>query len=156
LDECSQSIRDAVHELLRASTSSEGYEKILGCTLTNGFLGHLVGGRGVLNEHSFNFRLFGEPSTEEPWAYTYFGHHVCLAVFVRGTQMVIGPTLLGAEPDRIDEGPHAGLRLFKEEEIVALDLMRGLRPDLQRMACLSEKLGGDALPEGRWNPFDER
>jgi hypothetical protein len=105
LDECSEPVQTAVHELIRASTSTEGYQKILGCTLMNGFLGHLVNGRRVLNEHSYNFRLLGEPSRTESWAYTFFGHHLCLSVFVKGKRIVIGPTFLGAEPDRIDEGP---------------------------------------------------
>lgn len=68
LDECPERVRDAVHDVLKASFSQTGYAKVLGCCLTNGFLGHLVNGRKVLNEHSYNFRLFGAPSLNQPWA----------------------------------------------------------------------------------------
>jgi hypothetical protein len=156
LDECPQAVRDAVHEVLKASFSEAGYAKVLGCCLTNGFLGHLVNGRKVLNEDSYNLRLFGEPSLDQPWGYTFFGHHLCLAVAVLGKRMVIGPTFLGAEPDRIDEGPHKGLRLFRTEELVALELMQSLLPELQAKATLSKGMDGDSLPADRWNPFDER
>jgi len=115
---------------MKASFSSHGYEKVLGCCLTNGFLGHLVNGRKVLNEHSYNFRLFGQPDLEKPWGYTFFGHHLCLAVVLKGRGMVIGPTFMGAEPDWIDEGPHAGLRLFKTEELLSLKLMQSLSLEL--------------------------
>jgi len=136
--------------------SKTGYEKTLGCCLTNGFLGHLVNGRKVLNEDSYNFRLFGTPDLQKPWGYTFFGHHLCICVVVQGTRMSIGPTFMGAEPDRIDEGPHKGLRLFREEELLPLQLMQGLSTELQKQATLSRGMGPEDLPEDRWNPFDER
>jgi len=84
-----------------------GHEKVLGCCLTNSFLGDLINGKKVLNEHSYNFRLFGVPSTSTPWGYTCFGYDLCLAVVFFGKRIVIGSTFMGAELDRIDEGPHA-------------------------------------------------
>jgi hypothetical protein len=156
MDECTPQIQGAVHTIIRASTSPEGFAKILGCTLTNGFLGELINGRAVLNEHSYNFRLFGTPHLIEPWGYTFFGHHLALNVVVQSGRIVIGPTFMGAEPDRIDEGPHAGLRLFTDEEIEALNLMRGLAPQLQGKAQISKTIGPEGLPQDRWNPFDER
>ncbi|KAF2089296.1 hypothetical protein K490DRAFT_72099 [Saccharata proteae CBS 121410] len=157
LDECAPAIQEAVHDLMKASLSPQGYAKILGCCLTNDFLGHLVNGKRVLNKHSYNFRLFGTPRTSgSPWGYTFFGHHLCLAVVFDGPRMVIGPTFLGAEPDRIDEGEHEGLRLFKTEELESLRLMQGLSEELQKKATLSTGMDGDSLPADRWNPFDER
>ena len=156
LDEVSKEIQDAIHNVIKASTSKDGYEKIWGCCLTNGFLGHLVNGRGVLNEHSFNFRLFGTHGLEKPWGFTFFGHHLCIAVVFLGKRMIIGPTFLGAEPDRIDEGPHAGLRLFQFQEIAALKLMQGLPAAQQEKAVLSKGMDGKSLAPDRWNPFDER
>ena len=70
--------------------------------------------------------------------------------------MVIGPTFLGAEPDRIDEGPHTGLRLFRTEELEGLKLMQGLPSNLQQKATLSKGMDGNSLAADRWNPFDER
>ncbi|KAK7546360.1 hypothetical protein IWX49DRAFT_573500 [Phyllosticta citricarpa] len=159
LDEVSSAVRDAVHALLRASLSPEGYDKVQGCCLTNGFLGQLVNGRKVLNEDSYNFRFFGgAPSTapDHPWGFTFFGHHLCLCVVFSGRRMVIGPSFMGAEPDRIDEGPHAGLRLFHTEEMQSLKLMQSLDPAEQARARLSEGMGQESLGPERWNPFDER
>lgn len=162
LDETTQQTQTLIHDVLRASLSPEGYKKSLGCTLTNHFLGELLNGPAVLNKHSYNFRLFLPPSTRapsltSPWGFTFFGHHLCLAVCFVGTRMVIGPTFMGAEPDRIDVGPHEGLRLFTQEEIRALNLMRDLSEENQEKAQISvgmDREGG--LSEDRWNPFDER
>ncbi|KAF8187973.1 hypothetical protein K438DRAFT_1972662 [Mycena galopus ATCC 62051] len=85
-----------------------------------------------------------------------FGHHLAINVVAQGGRVVIGPTFMGAEPDRIDEGPHAGLPLFTTEEIEGLNLMRWLAPELQEKAQLSKIIGPEGLPEDRWNPFDER
>ncbi|TVY56824.1 hypothetical protein LSUE1_G009830 [Lachnellula suecica] len=156
LDECTPDIQTAIHDILKASFSPQGYEKVLGCCLTNDFLGDLVNGKKVLNQHSYNFRLFGTPSLTSPFGFTFFGHHLCLSVVFLGNRMVIGPTFMGAEPDRIDEGPHAGLRLFKPEELESLKLMQGLPKELQDKATLSKGMDGKSLPADRWNPFDER
>ena len=83
-----------MHIVLQSSLSPAGYQKVKGCCLVNGFLGALVGGRLVMNEHSYNFRLFGKPSLTRPWGYTFFGHHLCLAVVVSGDRMVIGPSFV--------------------------------------------------------------
>jgi hypothetical protein len=149
-------VQTAIHAILKASFSPQGYEKVLGCCLTNDFLGHLVNGKKVLNVHSYNFRLFGIPSLTSPWGYTFFGHHLCLSVVFSGRRMVIGPTFMGAEPDQIDEGPHKGLRLFRTEELESLKLMQGLPKQLQEKATLSKGMDGRSLPPDRWNPFDER
>lgn len=162
MDETTPEIQDLVHGVLKASLSEDGYIKAVGCTLTNHFLGELVNGLGVLNKDSYNFRLFlpaktRAPSLTEPWGWTFFGHHLCLAVVFAGPRMVIGPTFMGAEPDRIDVGPHAGLRLFSREEIGGLNLMRSLSPENQKKAQTYEGMTtAEGLPEDRWNPFDER
>lgn len=162
LDETTEEVRVLIHNVLNASFSEEGYTKILGCTLTNHFLGELVNGLHVLNKHSYNFRLFlpestRQPSLTNPWGFSFFGHHLCLAVVFVGKRMVAGPTFQGAEPDRIDVGPHEGLRLFSQEEIRGLNLMRGLSEENQAKAQLNEGMTtAEGLAEDRWNPFDER
>lgn len=85
-----------------------------------------------------------------------FSATICLAVAIYEKRMAVRPTFLGVEPDRIDEGPHKGLRLFQIEEMVALKLMQKLSPELQAKVTLSKGMDGNSLPAGRWNPFDER
>lgn len=161
LDECTEGIQQLSLALLQASLSPAGYDKVVGCTLTNHFLGELVNGSKVLNRYSYNLRLF-LPSKDkslltEPWGYTFFGHHLCIAVAFCGRTMVIGPTFMGAEPDRIDTGPHAGMRLFHQEERLALNLMRDLTSENQEKARLCAGMTPkEGLAEDRWNPFDER
>jgi hypothetical protein len=63
---------------------------------------------------------------------------------------------MGAEPDVIDVGPHAGLRLFTAERTFALKLMQSLSPYLKSKATLCSSVLPKDLPEGRWAAHDER
>lgn len=63
---------------------------------------------------------------------------------------------MGAEPDMIDAGPCAGLRLFTTEREASLKLMQSLKPKLQEKATLCHSVLPADLPEGRWTAHDER
>lgn len=148
--------RDAILGLMQASLSAKGFEKARGCMKTNAFLGSLCQLEAIMNEWSYNFLLFGEPSLDQPWGWNLYGHHLCLNVFVLGSQMVISPTFMGAEPNVIDAGPDAGLTLFDVEQEVGLALMRSLPDALRERATTYKLLKDPAMPPGRWNPGDER
>jgi hypothetical protein len=134
LDELSATLRDAILAVLQASMSAKGYAKARGAMRTNAFLGELVNAPRVMNQYSYNFSLFGEPSRTQPWGWSLFGHHLCLNCFVLNQQMVLSPDFIGAEPNCIDCGPDAGLKLFQDEERIGLELMRAWPDRLQRQA----------------------
>jgi len=127
LDEIQSPVRDAVLDVMRASLSPKGYTKARNVLYMNQFLGEVVQAPRVLNQYSHNFNLFGTPSLSEPWGWNLYGHHLVLNVFVLAGQMVVSPVFLGAEPNEVDEGPMAGLKLFQDEELIGLELMRSLR-----------------------------
>lgn len=150
------SARDAILALVQASLSAQGFDKARNCMKTNAFLGQLCQLENIMNEWSYNFLLFGEPSMDEPWGWNLYGHHLCLNVFVLGRQMVISPTFMGAEPNVIDAGPNQGIALFETEQDVGLALMRSLSAPLRARATVYQQMQDPAMPEGRWNPGDER
>jgi hypothetical protein len=156
LDELASDSRSAILRFIEASLSPKGFEKARGCMKTNAFLGELCQLETIMNEWSYNFLLFGEPSLDGPWGWNFYGHHLCLNCFVLGKQMVISPTFMGAEPNFIDEGPNMGLRLFDTEESVGLALMRSLPSALRERATVYKSLRDPAMPEGRLHRFDER
>ena len=156
LDELGVALREAILAVLRVSLSPQGFDKARGAMRTNGFLGQLVGAPRVMNEYSYNFSLFGEPSDSEPWGWNLFGHHLCLNCFVLGSQMVLSPDFVGAEPNCIDCGPYVGLALFQDEERLGLELMRALPQALQDRVRVYQLMHDPAMPEGRWHPADQR
>ncbi|KAI8628013.1 hypothetical protein F5Y19DRAFT_439199 [Xylariaceae sp. FL1651] len=157
LDDVSASLRDAVLAVLRETLSPEGYAKALGAMRINHFLGELVAAPRVMNEHSYNFVLFGaEPSTTRPWGFSFYGHHLCLSVFLYRTQIVVSPWFTGAEPNVIDEGPFKGTRILDNEERLGLQLMQSLSSERQDKARIYKLMKDPAMPKGRWNHDDQR
>jgi hypothetical protein len=149
LDEVSESVREGVLAVLRASLSARGFATTRDVMKLNGFLGELTGGPAVMGEWSYTFCLFGAPSTEAPWGWQLFGHHLCLHCLVVGTQMTITPTFFGAEPCYGDEGRYAGISLFEDEERTGLALIRALSPEQRARAIVAHSMVGGDLPEGR-------
>lgn len=156
LDELDPPVRDAALAVVEASLSPAGYELARNLMRINGFLGELVELPLLMNEFSYNFALFGEPSETEPWGWQLFGHHVALNCLVAGTQLVISPVFLGAEPDVIDAGPHRGVKVFKERIALARQLMGALPAGLRTEATVYAAMVDPAMPEGRLHPGDER
>lgn len=157
LDELTPELRGSILAVLEATLSPEGYQKALGAMRINGFLGELVGAPKICNEHSYNFVLFGEPSTTSPWGFSFYGHHLCLNVLLCRTQIVISPWFTGAEPNVIDDdGPHRGSRILHVEEELGLRLMQSLAPEAQGKAQVYKLLRDPAMPKGRWNHDDQR
>lgn len=156
LEEISPEQRAAVLKVLELTLSPEGYQKALGAMRVNGFLGDLVHAPNIMNEFSYNFVLFGEPSAETPWGFSFYGHHLCLNVLLYKTQIVISPWFTGAEPNLIDDGPYKGTRILHREEALGLQLMQSLAPDQQQKAQVYPLMKDPAMPWGRWNHDDQR
>lgn len=156
LDEVSSSIRSAILAILQSTLSPEGYDKALKAMRINHFLGELVESPRVMNEFSYNFVLFGNPSTTRPWGWSFYGHHLCLNVFLYKNQIVASPWFTGAEPNEIDSGPHSGTRILHVEEALGLQLMQSLPSHLQSKAQTYTQMKDPAMPPGRWNRDDQR
>jgi hypothetical protein len=77
----------------------------------NGFLGDIVGLPALMNDYSYNFALYGEPSHTQPWGWQHFGHHLALNCFVAGTQMVITPVFFGLSTRRLIPRYQRSLRM---------------------------------------------
>ncbi|MCU1436896.1 MAG: hypothetical protein JWR71_3621 [Pseudarthrobacter sp.] len=156
LDELDPPLRDAVLGVVEASLSPEGYALARNLMRINGFLGDLVDLPLLMNEFSYNFALYGVPSESEPWGWQLFGHHVALNCLVTGSQLVVTPVFLGAEPDTIDAGPCQGVNVFKERIQWARQLMAELPAEVRADAVVFEHMEDPAMPGGRLHPGDER
>jgi hypothetical protein len=157
LEEASGPVRSAATALMRACLSDDGLVKTERVRSANLFLGELYDLRNIMNEWSYHFLLFGEPSLSAPWGWSLYGHHLALNCFILGPQIVLSPSFMGAEPTIIDRGhPDGQFELFVSEARQGLELMLSLPPDLQRRAQVFERMVDPAMPAGRWHFADER
>lgn len=159
LERQSAEVVAAALELVRSSLSPEGHDLVRRMMRTNGFLGEVVDLPSILGELSYNFALYGEPDPATPWGWQLFGHHVAVNCLVVEGRMALGPVFLGAEPDVIDDGPHArsdeeppyGARIQ-----LATALMAALPAEQRAAAVAYEQMVDPAMPPGRVHPGDER
>jgi len=155
LEDESEATRRLIMHLVATSLGERGHNKAQGCMHTNAFLGQLTNLPNIMNEWSYNFILFGEPSLTEPWGWNLYGHHLCLNCVFIGGQIVVSPVFMGAEPNIIDEGPHQGTLLFTRQETVGLSLMQSLAPELRDRAQIFQLMHDEpSKPAGRWHPAD--
>lgn len=162
LEELPEDLANSILEVIKATFSPEGYEKALSAMRINHFLGEVCGVTNIMNVHSYNFLLFGTPSTTEPWGWLLYGHHLCMSILLKGTHISISPTFTGAEPNAIDAGTWQGTKILYPEEELGLRLMQSLSPDLQEKAQIYKLMrdpkmlqSGD-LKVDRWNQDDQR
>lgn len=161
LSELSESQRRAVHHLLRASLSSQGYLKVAGVvrmdqllsdTFANppeGLMGVDVGGfqpgpvgpnpRGVTMFGAGNYFIsfFNDPRREDDWGYLFTGHHLATSFTVTGGRVSFTPLFLGSQPLTIRRGVEAGWSPLFYESQRGFDLMQALSPEQQRVALVS-------------------
>ena len=139
LDDLDDAQRDAVMGLLRESLSSRGFSDVRTTMQLNGALGQLVDQyHDTLIEWAYWIRLFGEPSSDGPWGWQLFGHHVCVSCLVLGRQMVLTPTFLGAEFE--------SQQIFDEHRGLSLELMSALSPAQRNKAVLYPSMRPEDLP----------
>lgn len=150
-------VREAALALVRASLSEDGFEVAHRMMLINGFLGDVVGLPLILNEFSYNLALYGTPDEHAPWGWQLYGHHAALNCLVVEGRMSLSPVFLGAEPDQIDEGPHAAEGSpFAPRIAPAVEVMALLSEEQRAEAVLYERMVDPAMPPGRVHPGDER
>jgi hypothetical protein len=149
----------AVHALMGASLSAEGYARVAEGMALNGYLGELVDLPRVMNDRSYWFALYGEPDPVEPWGWQLFGHHVAVNFVSVGGRQVVSPVFIGGEPALTDAAEGAdGARpsLFDARERLALELADSLDADQRARAVVYASVLDPGMPEGRLHPADER
>lgn len=162
LEEIPEELATSILSVLKATFSPEGYEKAIAAMEINHFLGELCEIPKIMNKYSYNFLVFGTPSTTKAWGWSLYGHHLCLNVFLKGSQIIISPTFTGAEPNIIDDGPKMGTSILHHEGDLGLKLMQSLPKEVQKKAVTFEQMRdpgmkqtGDLITD-RWNKDDQR
>ena len=162
LEELSDELVASILRVIEASFSTEGYRKAYAAMEINHFLGEVCDVPRIMNRRSYNFLLFGTPSTSEAWGWSLYGHHLCLSVFIKAGHISITPTFTGAEPNEIDAGQHTGTAILHKEGDLGLALMQSLSEEQQRTAQIYRQLKDPAMLQtgdlkvDRWNKDDQR
>ena len=146
--------RQALHALLRASTSSQGYHKIAGIIWIDDVLsaeaqarrdGRMARLIESWSSENYWVAFFGDPRTEKRWGWLITGHHLAASFTVVDSQVAFTPLFLGAEPYEIGSGPYAGFRALPHEAERGFELVQSLTDAQRNVAVVSSEIPRDIL-----------
>lgn len=155
--------RAALHDLLRASMSSQGYAKITGIMRLDDLLydietATLDAGpdndetrrrRGFVETRSsgnYAVGVFGDPAGDD-WGWKIAGHHGAANFTVSDGRVAFTPTFVGSSPLTVQEGKYAGWTVLSHEGSRGVELMESLSA-VQQQAALIANEAPDGIFEG--------
>jgi hypothetical protein len=144
---------DALHSAMARVLSAEGLEKMNTirsleaevAETETGLFGWVF--RGMRNTRRYFLAVFGDPSSQTPWAMRFDGHHISLNwTAVPGAPLSVTPLFFGGQPREVPADlERAGLRVLAAEEDRAIELIATLA-ELQRAAAkIPFESGGQIL-----------
>lgn len=158
LGDLSDHQRRLLHDLLRASTSSQGYQKIAGVIRLDELLhetaaADVAAGRrrlpaGLVDSWTaanYWFSFFGDPGSDQSWAWQITGHHLGANFTVVGDRTSFTPLFLGAEPNEVMHGLEAGWKVLSHENERGFDLLQSLEEGQRNRAALNDDVPDDVL-----------
>jgi hypothetical protein len=155
--------RRGVHALLRASLSSQGYEKLTGIMRLDSIhgareLAHLEqygpaeDDRPFVQQEaesfgtgSYTVAVFGMPGRDSDWGWIIQGHHMAASFTVSGGKVATTPLFLGATPLVLEDGVLAGWSALSHEVTRGFELMAALDADQRAQAVEPGPLPGDVI-----------
>jgi len=127
------------HDLIRASSSSQGYQKISGIMFLDDILSEQTGFMKRLIDSwktdNYWISIFGKPQ-DENWAWLLSGHHLGVTFSVVGDKVGFTPLFLGAEPYLVEEGQYAGWKVLSHEVERGFEMISSLNDEQKGIAVI--------------------
>jgi hypothetical protein len=147
--------KDALHALLESALSDEGLRKVDGVILLESVLREIEQSP-IRDPAHYTLSLFGEPRQGATFGWRLEGHHLSLNFLEKDGRVAVTPWFLGANPERVASGPHAGLRPLAEEEDLARALAKSLEGKQRAIGVRADEVPRDViLSPGRAASFLE-
>lgn len=131
--------RSQLFALLKASLSMKGMEQVRNIMKSEHTLKELNNHSVYLDELLYFITVMGIPSVSAPWGWQFEGHHLVINYFVLGSQVVMTPVFMGAEPVVAKSGKYQGNVVLQQEQDLAIELMQALTPKQQQQAIIAQK-----------------
>jgi hypothetical protein len=147
--------RRALHDLLRASMSSQGYGKISNIMRLDDLLYEIEVAAAEKNPNprrrqfaetrssgNYAVAIYGDPGNGD-WGWKLAGHHAAVNFTVADGQVGFTPTFLGSSPMTLEEGRYAGYSALPHEGARGVDFMASLNTAQQKAALLDSDVPRD-------------
>jgi hypothetical protein len=139
----SPAARKAAHRLLATALSDRAYAQAMGIIALEEVLDRQERWRRGRHSGDYWVSVFGEPGTDEPWAWRFEGHHLSVSMTLDGAEVSPAPVFFGANPARVSYAGHVVSRPLAPEEDLALALLTELGPRERAIAVVADKAPAD-------------
>lgn len=128
LEQMTAAQKDQALDLLASGTSKLGLEKATNIMLQQDILrDEWSKGSPDRNRERFCIQIYGTPASKGAWSWRWEGHHLSLTFTLRDDEVVsTTPSSFSSEPNAVPSGPHRGLIVLKEEEVLGRQLFKDL------------------------------
>ena len=144
LGNLSEPQRVLMHDLLRASTSTQGYHKLAGAMQADDALGSLSNGNPLFSSANYYTSVFGTPE-DANWAWMLTGHHMAGGFTVSADRTAFTPMFTGAQPLMIPSGLQAGWQVLPQDGWRGIELFSALSADQQAAATIGTDAPNNVL-----------
>lgn len=119
LEELNQNQKELLFDVLQEFLSETGYNKIRDIMELENVLAEIENNPDFRDPELYFATFYGNPATDEKWAWSFEGHHISLNFTVVDDEVSMVPRFLGARPSLIPEGSRKGEKtaLYREEDL---------------------------------------
>lgn len=119
LHELKEDQKELLFDVLQDFLSETGYDKTRSIMELENVLADIENNPDFRDPELYFTTFYGNPGTDEKWAWSFEGHHISLNFTVVEDEVSLVPRFLGARPSLIPEGPREGEKtaLHKEEDL---------------------------------------
>jgi hypothetical protein len=137
--------------LLACSLSSKGLMKVSNIMSLEQILQTIEGPnrRAARDPELYYVSIFGEPDRGKTWGWRFEGHHLSVSFTIVDGHVSSTPSMMGANPAIVPDGPHQGMQVLADEENIARQLATSLSTKQRTIAIINEKAPPDILSGNR-------
>lgn len=119
LHELNENQKELLFDVLHDFLSESGYNKTKSIIELENVLAEIENNPNFRDPELYFTTFYGNPETDEKWAWSFEGHHISLNFTVVNGEASFVPRFLGARPSLISQGPREGEKtaLHKEEDL---------------------------------------
>src|SRR5688572_9617294 len=145
--------QDAVHALLRATLSAEGFQKVIDIVNSDEEQERRAAPSRVpaapvrFGRAEYYVAILGTPSTTKPWMLQFGGHHLAINLTFAGANRVLTPSHLGAQPAYFTLESRT-VRPLGDEHDKAVALINALDDKQRQQATLGYAVADTVLAAG--------
>ena len=160
LKNMNDSQREAALTLLKTSLSEVGYGKTRKIMALENVLAELEKdkkGGNIRDPLRYYVTIFGEPSADSRWGFSFEGHHLSLNFVVEKNKVISStPTFFATNPSTVlADGPQGlkkGMRVLAAEEDLAFELVGSLSKEQHQVAVIAAEAPKEIRAAGEAQP----